>query len=624
MNLWHYESTIRDGLSHIQTGRPCQDFAKLGESGSGSHLAAAVADGLGSLRHSELASSVAVEASLKWLLEKAQVLDTMPEEEVCQTLRMELLPYIDRQLHLAAHRQKLDIGFLDCNLAFLLLSKTSGRVILGQLGDCAICVLAAQNRSRVLTAGGASANGTATVLGSRAQEQLQTAFVHIDETLWGFLLTTDGLDGEVYQKTSPLVRHNAQHYFNCLFQPEPKKQLDAQLQELQELSGKRFDDDMGLAVIALTDVPIELPADPMWQCSCGHANPTTMAYCGKCHRELMAVYPKAFLDNYNSLDEAILALNQDMELTRRYMVQPEPDVLLPEAREPQPTPSRREVQADAAMVNRLRNAQTGVTASVQLGAPREQDPRSGGSSDFVANASRSARKTPNSKKPPLRPEKPERPSWFLRHWKPIVLGVLGVALAVALAFAIPKWDFSQFLPLGQSAPENYWGQTKGGKPHGSGILLEDGYYWIGTFVDGEKDGVFQKIPADDFDAVTFSHGQELSDIGQPPQQTTAPPANEPAETTLPPETTVPPATEDILSGTGTPYRTIVKISRWRETPDAAVTIAEKVPAGSIVYATGKEESTDSVRWCEVTYRSQTFWVQKGDLELYTAPNTSND
>lgn len=56
----------------------------------------------------------------------------------------------------------------------------------------------------------------------------------------------------------------------------------------------------------------------------------------------------------------------------------------------------------------------------------------------------------------------------------------------------------------------YWGETEDGKPHGQGICLIDGYYYIGQFDQGQRDGTFLIVAAQDPEktlTLTWEDGQ---------------------------------------------------------------------------------------------------------------------
>ena len=69
MSEWKKYTYCRRGLSHLEEGSVCQDFVELQERGD--YTAAALADGIGSLRQSHLAAQTAVAVTNLWLLENA-------------------------------------------------------------------------------------------------------------------------------------------------------------------------------------------------------------------------------------------------------------------------------------------------------------------------------------------------------------------------------------------------------------------------------------------------------------------------------------------------------------------------------------------------------------------------
>ena len=148
-------------------------------------------------------------------------------------------------------------------------------------------------------------------------------------------------------------------------------------------------------------------------------------------------------------------------------------------------------------------------------------------------------------------------------------------------------------PTVPQAADNYVGEDRNGVPNGTGVLYEDGCFWVGTFVNGVKDGMFQKISADDtsrVEQVEFDMGREVR-------------FTEPSEPAEPTETTEPPAVYSPGS-----YELIREIKRLY--PDNTLTVSELVElqVGEIVTADeARSFEADDVKW---------VWIESREGEGY--------
>ena len=141
MKDWRISSVLLTGLHHINEDTPGQDNLEIIRLENG--FCAALADGVGSLAYSQIASMLATRTTVSWLADQAQTLLSLPDE----TARREytarnLLEQIRTVLHQQAQRQQISIKKMDCNLAFCFLDAAAQTAIIGQLGDCAVCLLA--------------------------------------------------------------------------------------------------------------------------------------------------------------------------------------------------------------------------------------------------------------------------------------------------------------------------------------------------------------------------------------------------------------------------------------------------------------------------------------------------
>lgn len=632
MNKWMIGRCLQQGLSHINEGKVCQDHMEYDTNDAQTCIAAVLADGLGSRVYSELASRAATKAIVKWLLENSDWLCDAPD--VVEVIQNQLLDRAKSAILDTARERMLNVEDLDCNLAFLCVQIPQKKAICGHLGDCAVCIL--DGKPRVLTAQNGSAIGTNTVMTARPDE-IRVEVLDINEQVNGFILTSDGLDGEIYRKNSTFVRNVAKDYFNTVFAAEPDAALMQKVLDLQNSKGSEFDDDISIVVVSQAKAPIDLPQDPRWLCKCKTRNPLTSSYCTNCHADFLSLYPHSFINRFDGLDQAILHLNEHPQEELAVLGLPPVPVQKPavKAKKPEKEKSKgsdkkTEPSGDSrpAWVKKPDGNTQTAAPEEQRGAGRPGLP--GGSSAFVQQqaqqqheesrvraAEREAfndegRMNPYKSDPGNGP-KQSRASGidrFLNRWELPLLCLAAVAIIVFLVLG-------RFMPssgkdpskestgpaVQQTEPEdnrtrdtrptvpqtldNYVGEERNGVPNGPGVLYEGGCFWVGTFVNGVKDGVFQKISADDtsrVEQVEFDMGREI-------------------RFTEPTETTEPPAVQSPGN-----YELIGEIGRLY--PDNTLTVPEfvELQVGEIVMADeARSFEADGVKW---------IWIESSEGEGY--------
>jgi len=213
MSNWKLVSLVRKGLAHSADGAECQDCVKVVETDS--LLVAALADGLGSLPYSELAARTATQAICDYFTQLRPDLlrDAAPSPE-------ELLFSVQSAIEALAGERSLSLADMDCTLSFVCVSKPDHRAVIGLLGDSAVCVMGSE-QSIVMNHGNATASGTYAVLDKDASEHLLIRSVDLDAYgILGFILSSDGLENELYVKGSSRIKQIAASYFNTLMDPD--------------------------------------------------------------------------------------------------------------------------------------------------------------------------------------------------------------------------------------------------------------------------------------------------------------------------------------------------------------------------------------------------------------------
>ena len=108
------------------------------------------------------------------------------------------------------------------------------------------------------------------------------------------MLTSDGLENEIYYKGLTHVAKNTELYLNAMLRNDPEKIMQKRIKELTSAEGTVFDDDISIAVLSCLDCPIRLEDEPTWPCLCGAENLLVDTFCGECSRD--------FLDLYKNID----------------------------------------------------------------------------------------------------------------------------------------------------------------------------------------------------------------------------------------------------------------------------------------------------------------------------------
>ena len=310
--MWKYTSYFKKGLSHEKAGTKCQDSVLVKEDDN--CIIAALADGLGSLKHSDIAASIATNTVWREFSALGRTLLNLESDESRETLARTLLQEVSDQIHDNTADMDLSPSEMDCTLIFVYISKVHNYAITGRLGDSAICVIK-NTESVAITESNHSANGTCAVLD-------KDAYAHMDISVWdieaddvlGFILTSDGLDNELYQKGSLHVNQAAQDYFNALaVSSAPTQVIQKKIEALTASADSPFDDDISLAVLSRADSAISFPSDPTWLCSCGFRNRLQDTYCRKCGNDFSLLYQNVCFRDHGGRAAFFRKINQSPE-----------------------------------------------------------------------------------------------------------------------------------------------------------------------------------------------------------------------------------------------------------------------------------------------------------------------
>jgi hypothetical protein len=291
----------RQGSSHAKSGVPCQDAAWTEKTEFA--VTAALCDGLGSLEYSQIAARAAACAAAR--LVSSRISEIFAErgwlflrEQELEALRRDVLAGAREAVAEEAARSGLSASEMDCTLLLACLTLDGKRVLFGQLGDGAVCAIQ-KNRGVLLRArenpNRATSNETATVCSPDAEKWFGLQlfpFKTAGRTLDGFLLTTDGLQNEIYSRAGNVLRR-AEWYANAVSALGTDKCTEAIAARWDTLASDErfgFTDDMSLIAVVRRGVVFELPEDVNWLCACGRRNRLESSRCESCGKDFLRVY----------------------------------------------------------------------------------------------------------------------------------------------------------------------------------------------------------------------------------------------------------------------------------------------------------------------------------------------
>lgn len=306
---WKKLKYLQKGVSHVQNGTNCQDSVLIFENED--CIVAALADGLGSLKHSEVAAQTATETVCKCF---SKLNSPLEQFETKEDLAKHILDAAVMSIQKKAIEMDVPLNEMDCTLMFVCVLKSTNYAIIGRLGDSAVCVIA-DPKSIAINDGNKSANGTNAILDKDAVEHFEIQILDLDKNnVYGFVLSSDGLENELYMKGSDHVNKIAELYFNAWFTADdPVTVIADRISKLTEIAGTPFDDDISVAVLSRADEAIILPADPKWLCTCGFRNHLQTTYCQQCHKDFSVLYQNIRFRDYGGKAAFFTEINKHPE-----------------------------------------------------------------------------------------------------------------------------------------------------------------------------------------------------------------------------------------------------------------------------------------------------------------------
>lgn len=309
VTVWKKLMYLQKGVSHVQNGTNCQDSVLIFENED--CIVAALADGLGSLKYSEVAAQTATDTVCKCF---AELNNPLEQFETKEDLAKHILDAVVMSIQEKTVEMGVPLNEMDCTLMFVYVLKSTNCAIIGRLGDSAVCVIA-DPKSIAINDGNKSANGTNAILDKDAVEHFEIQILDLDKNnVYGFVLSSDGLENELYMKGSDHVNKTAELYFNAWFTADdPVTVIVDRISKLTEIEGTPFDDDISVAVLSRANEAIILPADPKWLCTCGFRNHLQTTYCQQCHKDFSVLYQNIRFRDYGGKAEFFTEINKHPE-----------------------------------------------------------------------------------------------------------------------------------------------------------------------------------------------------------------------------------------------------------------------------------------------------------------------
>lgn len=231
---------------------------------------------------------------------------------------------------------------MDCTLLLAAVWKKQSRCVLGQLGDGAVCTLTEREARQLALSeheSGVPANATWTIDSKRAEEHFRLIFRET-EKLVGILLTSDGLDKEIYFRTGN-VKKKCEWYFNLISSERREvceKEIERRWDLLTSDAAYGFTDDMCLAALFRPGATVRLPEDATWLCTCGHRNRLESTWCENCDEDFLKVYRSVDFRQYGGKISFFTYMNahpeEEWQVLKHEVTQQEERTTQPEVKEP--------------------------------------------------------------------------------------------------------------------------------------------------------------------------------------------------------------------------------------------------------------------------------------------------
>lgn len=257
------------GSSHSAKGVVCQDANKIITLNNG-YVIAAVADGVGSCKHSDIASSIAVDIATGYCAERIK--DSAAEYELEKLIEE---AYVEAQITIEKKSIDQNNPITDYDTTLSMVIYDGKHITYGHSGDGGIVGLT--NKGDYIKVTTPQKNDGVYVIPLRAGKE-KWVFGHVDEEIASVLLATDGvydiffpylLKGQPVEIYVPLIKYfmdNNTMKYSCETQA---KTSEERINFLKSDSCSSITDDITLVVLVNGDVTPDIKgpafyAEPDW------------------------------------------------------------------------------------------------------------------------------------------------------------------------------------------------------------------------------------------------------------------------------------------------------------------------------------------------------------------------
>jgi len=143
----HYEFSLI-GSSHSEKGKPCQDAHKIGHLDN-NWIIAAISDGLGSCKFSDIASKIAVNTSIEYISERFHTTQNGKEHQTVLDILKESFNSAQQRIINESEKRGDELSEFDCTLTALLYDGND--IYYAHCGDGGIIALDEEGEYHILT-----------------------------------------------------------------------------------------------------------------------------------------------------------------------------------------------------------------------------------------------------------------------------------------------------------------------------------------------------------------------------------------------------------------------------------------------------------------------------------------
>ena len=265
----------------------CGDFVEV--RADDERVIACLSDGFDALSNSHIASEVTVKTVVEWFSAAKIGNPNNISKKDLKTLKEDFLRDIKARLKKAAQERDIPPETMDCTLLFVCIFKQLNVALFGNLGDSALCIIR-RSQTEVICNSSFIAEEPGALHNDDALQRLELELLPLDDDVLGFILTSNGLENEIYHQGLSYVDKNAAIYFDALLESIPQKRIQERVTALTDAADSAFTDDISVAVLSRADEPLTLAPEPQWPCICGNDNPLYAPSCTACGRDFMTLY----------------------------------------------------------------------------------------------------------------------------------------------------------------------------------------------------------------------------------------------------------------------------------------------------------------------------------------------